>query len=70
MPRKAKPVARTNSTHLAMVCLACVLLTLIFSGICAFYTDSSQATKVWDIISHTTTAVVSGLLGMIAGSRR
>lgn len=53
-----------------MVCLACVLLMLIFSGICAFYTDSSQATKVWDIISHTTTAVVSGLLGMIAGSRR
>jgi hypothetical protein len=67
---RTKRVRRTSSAHLVVLCLAGILVALIISGICALYSDHPASSRVWDIISHSTTAVISGLLAMIATSRR
>lgn len=69
----AAPKKRTKSpstTHLVVMCLSAILLMLLVCGICALFSGHPQSTRVWDIISYSITAVVSGFLGMIATSRR
>lgn len=67
---RTKKARRLTSTHLVVVCLAGILIALIISGICALFSDHPASSRVWDIISHSVTAVISGLLAMIATARR